>query len=199
LKIISRSSSKQDSSGGLVLAQRKCENPQVTPAPPARDLGLLGAHGGAGVTTLARLTPAARDLGALAPGHGYLLRATPQLIVLVTRSTVPASARAAAAMRILAAQAVPVAVLAIVSDGLPEPPEAAYRFRVLAADVSSVLRIPFVPALRRAEDPADAGLTRRARRVIACIRPLAELSTDYPPPARTKETHARRPDGPRIA
>src|SRR5208282_3857707 len=52
-------------------------------------------------------------------------------VVLVARNTVAAAGRAVAAVTAVNGTGLPVAVLAVVSDGLPEPAEARYRFRVL--------------------------------------------------------------------
>ena len=64
-------------------------------------------------------------------------------------------------------------MLAIVSDGLPEPTAAAYRFQVLAARVDAVVRVPFIASLRTADDPAQVDLPRRARRSMRDIRARA--------------------------
>ena len=93
--------------------------------------------------------------------------------MLVARSTVAAAGRAVTATRLLAAQGVQVTVLAVIGDGLPEPAEARYRFRVLDGRVGAVVRVPFVPAFRIAADPLSVDLPRRARRALAEIRALA--------------------------
>jgi len=143
-------------------------------APPP-EIVLVGAHGGAGVTTLAGLLRPAWDMGTvrrLGPGRGPL-RPAGRPVLLVTRNTVTASGRAVAAARLLGEQGVPVAVLAVVGDGLPEPAEARYRFRVLEGRVGAVVRVPFVPAFRLAADPRSVALPRRVRRALAEIRALA--------------------------
>jgi len=61
-------------------------------------------------------------------------------------------------------------VLAIVSDGWPEPPAATARFRLLEPQVGAIVRIPFVPGLRLADDPATVALPRRALRALDQIR-----------------------------
>ena len=45
-------------------------------------------------------------------------------------------------------------MLAVVSDGWPEPAAATSRFRLLEPQVGAVIRVPFVPGLRLADDPA---------------------------------------------
>ena len=91
-------------------------------APPG-EIVLVGAHGGAGVTTLAGLLRPAWDMGAVRrPGPGQRpLRPAGRPVVLVARSTAAAAARAVTATGLLAAQGVQVTVLAVIGDGLPEP------------------------------------------------------------------------------
>jgi hypothetical protein len=153
--------------------------PRQRPGPPSphhapsREVVLLGAHGGAGVTTLAGLLRPAWDLGVVArPGLGPLWN-TGRPVLLVTRNTVAAAGQAVAATGLLGEQGVRVAVLAVIGDGLPEPAEARYRFRILEARVGAVVRMPFVPAFRIAADPRSVALPRRARRALAEIRALA--------------------------
>jgi hypothetical protein len=141
---------------------------------PAREVVVVGAHGGAGVTTLAELLRPAWDLGVVRrpdPGRG-VLRPSGRPVLLVARGTVPAAGRAVAAARLLAEQGVQVAVLAVVGDGLPEPAEARYRFGVLEGRVGAVIRVPFIPGFRIAANPLSVGLPRRARRALAAIRSL---------------------------
>ncbi len=145
-------------------------------APPG-ELVFAGAHGGAGVTTLAALLRPAWDVGVVhtpARGRGYL-KAGGRPVVLVARSTVVSAGRAVAAVSLLARQGVPVSVLAVTGDGLPEPGEARYRFRLLEGRVGAVVRVPYIPALRLADDPLRVDLPRRARTALAEIRTLAGL------------------------
>jgi hypothetical protein len=135
---------------------------------------VAGAHGGAGASTLAALLDPAWDLGAVVlrrPGRP-LPAGLP--VVLVARCTVASAWRATAAVSVLADRGSGVAVLAVTGDGLPEPAEAAYRFRVLEGRVGGVVRVPFIPALRAAADPRQVRLARRARIVLAEIRSLAD-------------------------
>src|SRR5690348_17792192 len=83
--------------------------PTTRPAPPGEVL-LVGAHGGAGVTTLAGLLRPAWDMGAVrrpGPGQGPL-RPAGRPVVLVARSTASAAARAVTATGLLAAQGVQI-------------------------------------------------------------------------------------------
>jgi len=136
------------------------------------EIAVAGAHGGAGTTTLAALLHPSWDLGVVQrPGRGRLaIRSGGRPIVLVTRNTAAAAARATAAVNAVGWHGECVAVLAIVSDGMPEPAAALYRFQLLAVRVGVVVRVPFIAALRAADDPAQADLPRRARRSIAGIR-----------------------------
>ena len=153
---------------------------QAGPAPlprlaPSGGVVLVGAHGGAGVTTLAGLLRPAWDMGTVrrtGPGQRPL-RPAGRPVVLVARSTAAAAACAVTATGLLAAQGVQVTVLAVIGDGLPEPTEARYRFRVLDGRVGAVVRVPFIPAFRLAADPLSVTLPRRAQRALAEIRALA--------------------------
>jgi hypothetical protein len=147
--------------------------------PPNAEIVLVGAHGGAGVTTLAVLLRPAWDMGMVrqAGPASVSLRPAGRPILLVARNTAPAAGRAVAATRLLSDQRVHVAVLVVIGDGLPEPNEARYRFRVLEGRVSAVVRMPFVPAFRVAADPLAVRLPHRARRALAEIRALAREQT----------------------
>lgn len=136
--------------------------------PSAARIAVAGAHGGAGVSTLAVLLGAARDLGVV-PGRPGPLGMP---LVLAARCSASSAGRAVDAMRILAGRGIPVAVLAVTGDGLPEPAEASYRFRVLDGYVGAVIRIPFIPALRINPDPREVRLPRAARRALDDIRSL---------------------------
>src|SRR5260370_20756348 len=68
-----------------------------------------------------------------------------------------------------------VAVLAIISHGWPEPPTATARVRLLEPRVGAMVRIPFAPALRLADNPPTVPLPPRALR--------APHQTPVPPPA----------------
>jgi hypothetical protein len=150
--------------------------------PPA-EIVLAGAHGGAGVSTLAALLRPAWDMGVIrASAHDGTLRPCGRPVVLVTRNTVAAAGRAVTAMTAITGTGARVAVLVVVSDGLPEPAEARYRFRVLEGRVAAVVRMPFVPAFRLDGGPPEVDLPRRARRALAEIRALAREQAPCPAP-----------------
>ena len=105
--------------------------------------------------------------------------------MVVARNTTAGAGAAIATVNALTVAGGRVAVLAVVSDGMPEPAEARYRFRLLESRVGGVVRVPFVPMLRLADHAADATLPRRARRGLAKIRALTTaagpLTTAGPP------------------
>jgi hypothetical protein len=102
--------------------------------------------------------------------------------VLVTGNTVAAAGRAIAATTAITSQNTPIAVLVVLGDGLPEPAEARYRFRVLQGRVGAVVRMPFIPAFRAAGYPLHVDLPRRARRALAEIRAITQGQPLYPAP-----------------
>jgi hypothetical protein len=156
------------------------------PSAPAQyrrpaEIVLAGAHGGAGTSTLAALLRPAWDMGVLrrsAPGYG--LRSGGRPIVLVSGNTVTAAGSAVAAVTAISETGARVAVLVVVGDGLPEPAEARYRFRVLEGRVGAVVHMPFVPAFRVTGNPLQVSLPRRVRRALAQIRALAQEHASYP-------------------
>ena len=161
--------------------------PRRAAGPPRRsplaEIVLVGAHGGAGVSTLAALLSPAWDMGAIREPHpGRQLRPAGRPVVLAARNTVAAAGRAVAATTAITGQGTQVAVLVVISDGLPAPAEARYRFRVLEGRVGAVIRMPFVPALRAAGGALQVDLPRRAIRALAEIRALAQEQAPCPAP-----------------
>jgi hypothetical protein len=144
--------------------------------PPLPEIVVAGAHGGAGTSTLAALLRPAWDLGAVpaSGGRGGPLRPGGRPVVLVVRNTVMAAGRAAVATTALTGLGARIAVLVVVSDGLPEPAEARYRFRVLEGRIGVLVRMPFVPAFRVAASPLHVDLPRKAIRALTEIRALAQ-------------------------
>ena len=154
----------------------------VPPRRPLPELVVAGAHGGAGTSTLAALLAPAWDMGVVQPALTGGLRPGGRPVVLVARNTVAAAGRAVTAVAAVTGSGLPVAVLAVISDGLPEPAEARYRFRVLDGRVGAVVRVPFAAALRAAGSPLQVSLPRRARQALAQIRALAAEQAPYPAP-----------------
>jgi hypothetical protein len=143
-----------------------------------RDLHVWGAHGGSGATTtLAVLLSPARDMGTLSTDADYRYpppnpAANPVLVAC--RCTTWSAIKAQAAITALTRSGGQVKVLAVVSDGWPEPPIATAWFRLLSAQVGAVVRMPFLPRLRLCNDPALLPLPRAARQALTMIRSLAD-------------------------
>jgi hypothetical protein len=148
-----------------------------------RELVIWGAHGGAGTSTLAAWLQPAWDMGAMRPEPDPSYPATitrGRPLVVACRSTAWSAAQATKAVTAVTQQGGHVAVLAVVSDSWPEPATARHRFRLLEPHVSAVVRVPFVPALRGADDPAGVPLPPRARRAVTRIRAAASRTSALP-------------------
>ena len=159
---------------------------------PARRLLIWGAHGGAGTSTLATLLHPARDMGALRTpaDHRYPAPHPDTSPVLVAcRCTTWSALKASAAITSLTRNGGQVTVLAVVSDGWPEPPVATAWFRLLSAQVGTVVRVPFVPWLRLCNDPALARLPRAARQALTRIRTITGLTEGHRDAAHARATH----------
>ena len=157
-------------------ANQPGQTDRTGPAGRGLDVVVAGAHGGAGVSTLAALLPAVWDMGSLGPllelGRSPL-RARGRPVVLAVRNTAVAARAATAAIGALAGWEERVAALAIVSDGGPESREAMARFALLEGRVGGVVRVPHVRALRLAEDPSAVVLPGKVRQALGELRRLA--------------------------
>jgi hypothetical protein len=132
-----------------------------------------GAHGGAGTTTLATWLQPAWDMGAARPPMHPRYPATvaaARPLIIACRSTAWSARAATNAVAAVTQAGSRAAVLAIISDGWPEPPAATARFRLLEPQTAAIVRVPFVPGLRLADDPATIALPRRALRALDQIR-----------------------------
>jgi hypothetical protein len=140
-----------------------------------REVVVVGAHGGAGTSTLAALLPTPWDMGSIGPlleiGRPPL-RAKGRPIVLAVRNTARAAKNATAAIGALHDWDEPVSTLAIASDGGPESRDATARFALLEGRVGGVVRIPHVRDLRLVEDPIDVVLPRKAQQAMDDLRRL---------------------------
>jgi hypothetical protein len=137
------------------------------------ELVIWGAHGGAGATTLATWLQPAWDMGPARPAQHPRYPATvaaARPLIIACRSTARSAHAATTAVAAVTKAGSRVAVLAIVSDGWPEPPSATARFRLLEPQTDLIVRVPFVPGLRLVDDPASAALPRRAVRALDQIR-----------------------------
>jgi hypothetical protein len=143
-----------------------------------------GAHGGAGTSTLVAWLHPACDMGAMRPGlvpryPAWVANGRP--VVVACGTTAYAAHAATIAVTALSRAGAVACVLAVVSDGWPEPAVAAARFRLLEPQLAAVIRVPFVPGLRLADDPAVVPLPRQARRAVEQIRAAAGLPLIVPP------------------
>jgi hypothetical protein len=143
------------------------------PGRQRRELVIWGAHGGAGTTTLAVWLQPAWDMGAMRPEPDPPYPAAivqGRALVVACRNTAWSARQVTKALATAARQGGQVAVLAVVSDGWPEPVTATRRFGLLESQVRAVIRVPFVAGLRLADDPAAVPLPRRALRALAQVQ-----------------------------
>jgi hypothetical protein len=144
-------------------------------------LVIWGAHGGAGTSTLAAWLQSAWDMGPMRQPPRYPAAvASSQPLIIACRVTARAARAATTAVAAVTRSGGRVAVLAIVSDGWPEPTTAMARFGLLEPQVGVVVRVPFVPGLRLADDPAAVPLPRRVLRALDQIRAAAGRSPHTP-------------------
>src|ERR1039458_3048233 len=97
------------------------------------ELVIWGAHGGAGTSTLASWLQPAWDMGAMRPEPSPPYPANVargRALVVACRNTAWAARQATHAVAAVHRHGGQVAVLAVVSDGWPEPPTATCRFRL---------------------------------------------------------------------
>jgi hypothetical protein len=152
-------------------------------------LAVVGAHGGAGVTTLAVWLRPARDFGTVRRiGWGlssWHIGGLP--VVLVARNTLVAAGRARDAINTIAWRCGKRAVLAVVSDSLPEPIQATRAFDRLAGRVGAIVRVPFVASLRVTVDPMLVLRPNAVHEALAEIR-AAALADELDPrtPVRSR-------------
>jgi hypothetical protein len=146
------------------------------------ELVIWGAHGGAGTTTLATWLQPAWDTGAMRPEPDPPYPASlaqGRALVVACRNTAWSARQATKAVATVTRHRGRVTVLAVVSDGWPEPATATRRFLLLEPQVVAVIRIPFIPALRTADDPDHVPLPRRARRALAQILAATGRANPY--------------------
>ena len=143
------------------------------------ELLVWGAHGGAGTTTLTTwLGRSACDMGSMRPGtypRYPAATANSRPLVVVCGPTARAALAATIAVKAVTMTWSRVTVLAIVSDGWPEPPTATIRFHLLEPQADAIIRVPFVPGMRQADEPTAVPLPRQARRAVNEIRAAAGM------------------------
>lgn len=149
------------------------------------DIAVAGAHGGAGVSTLAVLLGSERDLGVV-PRHSsdwLAVRVEGRPLVLVSRNTLAGAVSVTSAIEVIEGLGGTIAALAVVRDG-PELTAATHRFQALASHVGGIVRIPFVPVLRAADDPAHVILPKAALQALAELRALTTACAAADQPTR---------------
>jgi hypothetical protein len=143
------------------------------------ELLVWGAHGGAGTTTLAAwLGRLACDLGSMRPGTyprypAQIANGRP--LVVVCGPTARSALAATIAVKAVTMAWSRVSVLAIVGDGWPEPATATIRFQLLVPQADAIIRVPFVPGMRLADEPSSVPLPRQARWAVKEILAAAGL------------------------
>ncbi|GAA4942407.1 hypothetical protein GCM10023224_25980 [Streptomonospora halophila] len=137
----------------------------------AREPVLLGCHGGAGTTTLRILLRTPWELGTYSVERSEI-DTFGRPLVLATRNSVAAAARAAEVADHVAASGAGIAAVAVVADGSgPEPRAAADLLSRAGRHASALVRIPFVAGLRQV-DVAEADrvrLPKKAQQALAEI------------------------------
>lgn len=143
-------------------------------AAPTAFWGWVGAHGGAGTTTLAEAVPGGVDLGRAGPWEqGLVLPA-----VVVCRG----SARGLSAARTFAARTPPDACVLglVVTADVPErrrpKPLADSLYLTSGAYDGRVWEIPWVPAWRLGEDPSPANNPRAVPELLRVLWTAVGLS-----------------------
>ncbi|MFC4517962.1 MULTISPECIES: hypothetical protein [Streptomyces] len=130
---------------------------------------VLGAHGGAGVTTTTAMLDPERQGRAieLPPGTPMPPNHVP---VLVARSTAYGVQRAAHLLGHWH-PGLGRPWLVVVRDApLPQLPTVSYRLRALGARVLGVVHVPYLAALRSADSPADVLPHRSVVKAAAALR-----------------------------
>jgi hypothetical protein len=134
----------------------------------------VGAHGGAGVTTLSGVVPGGADFGRDFPAQAG---ASDLPVVVVCRS----NAHGLAAARIAAAKAASlnadVLGLVVVAD-MPErrrPKPLAEALYLTQGAYQELWEIPWVPAWRFGEDPASANSPSQARQLLVGLCAALDL------------------------
>jgi len=140
---------------------------------------VLGAHGGAGTTTLTHWLPSPSfDLGPITGPDGTVRQVTPygRPVIVTTRNTVCSAHAASIAINGLRDQGLRVACLVIVADGAgSEPREAKVRFRMLEGHVEGTVRLSFLATLRGSEEvPPEEELPRKMVSELTRIKELAQ-------------------------
>lgn len=136
---------------------------------PTRYFGVMGAHGGAGTSTVARWLDPHGDGSAYELARGSQL--PPNYVPLVVcRST---SYGVAAAVQLLGGwhPDVPRPYLVVVRDApLPLPRPVRYRLRVVRPRVLGIADVPYLVRLREMDTPADGLDHKTVRKAVRSLR-----------------------------
>ncbi|UYY83707.1 hypothetical protein OIT41_20820 (plasmid) [Arthrobacter sp. YA7-1] len=145
----------------------------------APDYWLLGVHGGAGETTLARL-----DRRTRAAGHHWPLTAPGSTVVLVARSNISGLRAAQLAATEWASGTVPgirVAGLAILADAPGRLPKEIREFaQIVGGGVPHLWHFPWIEAWRLGHDVPPEELPKEARTVLEQVRIAATTTASLP-------------------
>ncbi|GAB3456245.1 hypothetical protein GCM10027570_37530 [Streptomonospora sediminis] len=138
----------------------------------AREIVLLGCHGGAGTTTLRILLKTPWELGAYSVENSDIATFGRPL-TLVTRDNAAAAIRAADVVAHVAAAGAEIAALVVVADGSgPEPRAATAALRTAEPNVGSLIRFPHVAGLRQVDiaEVEQVRLPKKAQQALVEIR-----------------------------
>jgi hypothetical protein len=143
-------------------------------SPPRPHCAWVGAHGGAGVTTLSEVVPGGADFGRDFPAQAAAsgLRA-----VVVCRSNAQGLTAARKAAAIAASLATDVLGLVVVAD-MPErrrPKPLAEALYLTRGAYDELWEMPWVPAWRFGEPPAPANTPRQARQLLVDLWTALDL------------------------
>ncbi|QXJ25893.1 hypothetical protein AGRA3207_007460 [Actinomadura graeca] len=130
---------------------------------------VIGVHGGAGASTLARLLdPAgAGECTQWRPGAGADLGRTALLVARSTAAGLAAAAEWVTRWR----PELRRPVLMVVADApFRAPPLVRYRIRALSSRVHAVIEVPYFPCLRHLDDPAEALAQRKVAAAVGQVR-----------------------------
>lgn len=134
-----------------------------------REVVVGGCHGGAGVTTLARMLDRAVDVGVAMPSPAG------RPLLLVTHGTAGRTLRAMQLLDRAPKLGLRVTALIVVGDGpWPEPGPVRHRLRVLEGTVPAVIRVPYVPRWRYLDDPLSEPIPPKVRTALYAIKSLVD-------------------------
>ncbi|MFY0407942.1 DUF6668 family protein [Solicola sp. PLA-1-18] len=177
-------------SGGLVAApaprNRVVTARTTTPCPAATTFTWVGAHGGAGATSLAAGSGRGTDLTGVWPDPAL---GWPTAVVLVCRTNAAGLTAAGRMLQEWASRAVPdldvVALVAVADAPGKLPRTLARRLAEIQTAVPHLLTAPWVPTWREhpyVADPAAATIAAQVERLVA-----AAIRPSRIPPSRLQE------------